>query len=92
MLQLANYLGFGLIVRLRNWSLMAKVQERDQASSERNALDEEIRELQKTLDENVGKGKGKRFDIAAEYMIGRTLDTRAAHANTRSANPPPDTL
>eukprot|EP01043_Picozoa_sp_COSAG02_P098505 COSAG02_NODE_34650_length_480_cov_1.858268_1_plen_61_part_01 len=43
-----------------------------------------LSELQKTLDENVGKGKDRRFDIAEEYMIGRTLDRRAAHANPKS--------
>ena len=33
-----------------------------------------LSELKTMLDAIVGKGKGKRFDIAAEYMIGRTLD------------------
>ena len=30
------------------------------------------------------RGKNKQFDIAEEYMIGRTLDMRAAHANKKS--------
>ena len=45
-----------------------------------------LSELKTTLDANVGKGKGKRFDIAAEFMIGRTLDTHAAHANPKSGH------